>query len=908
MKRFITWKLGAIAIVSLVLGFYNLPGTTQKAILPFLPNSVTENQIHLGLDLSGGSQLDYKIDLRKVPEADREDITNGVLEVIERRVNGLGVSEPNIFLSKIAEEQHIIVELANTGDITQSDVNNYLGSNKSLAELTSDERQMVGLEKAKATVGKTIQLEFKEEKTSLDPDEKGKIKENAQSALNRIKAGEDYGVVGQEESQAFPGKVQYETTEFIFQSEIPADLKATLEALEPGQVHKHLLEVGGTFTIDGTSGQTVEETGQTILKLLEEKEDIKYEKTVYVSHILIAHEGANQAPAEVTRSEDDALELAKEIKQKLADGGNFEELVKEFSNDPSNKNTGGELGIVNGDGSYVYDFEQGSLSLENVGDLSEPVKTKYGYHLIRADKIQSDVGEKMYRYETITYSTTPDAWQETSLTGEQFVRADVQVDSFFQPYILITFNEEGAELFEELTEKNINKRIAIFVGGDLVSAPNVQTKISGGTAQITGNFTIDEAQKLARDLNTGAIPAPIVLTGEYTIGATLGAEALSDSLNAVLIGLLLVMLFMAFYYKIAGLLADLALLVYAIIFIFLIKSTLPLMLAISIALLIFGFLIHKIINGTDSGWEKFLSFILTCIAFFFITFLLQTSVVISLAGVAGIILSIGIAVDANVLIFERFKEELASGKPYAEAVEAGFNRAWSAIRDSNFSTLITCGILFYFGSSIIRGFAFNLAAGILVSMFTAITVTRTLLQSFIGKKIAENHKAFGMKEKSTKEPFNFIKKSKIWFTFSGTLVSISLVAILLFGMNLGIDFKGGTLMQFQFNEDTTKETLIETLGKIEDEINAGNLETTNTPTESENSNEVVPAISTDVALVADSSTIVDFKKAQILESGINNYIIKSKYITSATHEQVLAKMKEQLPSFSEQRFTTIGPV
>ncbi|MDA1060268.1 MAG: protein translocase subunit SecF, partial [bacterium] len=495
--------------------------------------------------------------------------------------------------------------------------------------------------------------------------------------------------------------------------------------------------------------------------------------------------------------------------------------------------------------------------------------------------------------------TKSDPWKDTGLTGEHFVRADIQLDNFFQSYVSIQFNEEGGKLFEEITERNVGKPIAIFVGGDLISAPNVNEKISGGSAQITGQFTSEEAQALARDLNTGAIPAPIVLTGEYTIGATLGHEALTKSLWAGLVGLILVMVFMLLYYRLPGLVANGALLIYGVILIFLIKAELHLGIALGISLIIFGFLVSKIVNNKDSGWEKLLSFVLSCFGFFFLTFLLKTGVVITLAGIAGIILSIGMAVDANILIFERLKEELREGKTLGSAIDSGFHRAWSAIRDSNFSTLITCAILFYFGSSIIRGFAFNLAAGILVSMFTAITITRTLLYSFVGKKIAGNLVVFGVKEKQAKAGFKFIKNSKIWFSFSGLMVAVSVIAMFTFGLNLGIDFKGGTLLEFNFEEAVTKETLVNALQEIEDNKEAP------TPTAAA---EVEESTEDQLVLSANKTGLLDLSGIQITESGENSFIVKTKYLTSETHDQLIAQMKEKLPKFTEPRFTTIGPV
>lgn len=199
---------------------------------------------------------------------------------------------------------------------------------------------------------------------------------------------------------------------------------------------------------------------------------------------------------------------------------------------------------------------------------------------------------------------------------------------------------------------------------------------------------------MANDLNTGAIDAPVILSGQYTISATLGESALRVSLMAGVIGLLILALFLILYYRLMGLLAVLALLIYAVIIVFILKTT---------------------------------------------------GIVMTLAGIAGIILSIGMAVDANILIFERTREELNDGKNFSASIVTGFERAWSSIRDSNVSSLITCSILWFFGNSIIRGFALMLAIGILVSMFTAITITRSFLRAMVGTKASKNRFLLGVK-------------------------------------------------------------------------------------------------------------------------------------------------------------------
>lgn len=273
---------------------------------------------------------------------------------------------------------------------------------------------------------------------------------------------------------------------------------------------------------------------------------------------------------------------------------------------------------------------------------------------------------------------------DTQLTGANLKKAQVQFDqSTSEPQVSIQFDGDGSKLFAELTQKNLQKPLAIELDGQIISAPTVQSAIQNGEAIITGKFTVDEAKKLTIQLNAGALPVPISLVEERNIGATLGSQSVQKSLTAGLIGLILIALFMIVYYKFPGFLAVLALTIYAII---------------TLAL-------FKLIPVT-----------------------------LTLTGIAGFILSVGMAVDANILIFERTKEELASGKSIGLSFEEGFKRAWSSIRDSNFSSLITAGILYYGTSGVVRGFAVTLALGIIISMFTAITVSRTFLRLFVGTR------------------------------------------------------------------------------------------------------------------------------------------------------------------------------
>lgn len=292
------------------------------------------------------------------------------------------------------------------------------------------------------------------------------------------------------------------------------------------------------------------------------------------------------------------------------------------------------------------------------------------------------------------------AFSETKLSGAQLQRAEVTFNSGSQglttPEVSLVFNKEGTDLFADITGRNVGRQVAIFLDGELISAPTVQTAIKEGRAVITGNFTLDEAKQLATRLNSGALPVPIKLLSQQNIGPSLGRDSVNKSLLAGLIGFLAVGLFMVVYYGLPGFLAVLALIVYTVV---------------SLA-------IFKLLNVT-----------------------------LTLAGIAGFILSVGMAIDANILIFERTREELRRGKDLEPAVEDGFERAWTSIRDSNISSLITTLVLGYFGSSIIRGFAVSLGIGILISMFSAITVTRTFLRLITLIKVFNTPRLFGVKKK-----------------------------------------------------------------------------------------------------------------------------------------------------------------
>lgn len=301
----------------------------------------------------------------------------------------------------------------------------------------------------------------------------------------------------------------------------------------------------------------------------------------------------------------------------------------------------------------------------------------------RQDLSNMVVNEKGEIVITAESQMDPD-FIDTALGGGQLSKATLQFDSTTRkPIIALQFNDEGAKLFEEITEANIGKPVAIFLDGSPLSIPTVQQKITGGQAVITGDFTPQEARDLVGRLNSGALPLKVELIGSQVVGATLGVDSVEKGVKAAAYGFLLIALFLILWYRLPGVLAVIALSTY-----------------VAIMLAFFKFI----------------------------------PVVLTAAGIAGFIISMGLAVDANVLIFERMKEEMRAGKSIKEAVALGITRAWSSIKDSNTASLISAVILFWLGSSVVKGFALTLGLGVLTSLFTAIVITRLFLISVAGKQ------------------------------------------------------------------------------------------------------------------------------------------------------------------------------
>ncbi len=556
LRRRVWITFGSILALSVVVAFVALPAR----LLPRIPFLHRQFDLKLGLDLRGGAALVYEADTSAIESADQAQALDSARDVIERRVNAFGVSEPVVQTSRVGDKWRVIVELAGVQDISQ----------------------------AIALIGDTPNLEFKEEDPTAQPDVAA---QQAQTALD----------------------------------------------------------------------------------------------------------------AAAKKQAENVLVLAKKP------GADFAALANEHTSDPSNTDAatqeqrGGDLGYARR-GTFVPEFDKALFDqLKNGEVTAAPVKTSFGYHLIKREESRTvkengkDILEVRGRHILFAVqqaNATTGQFKDTGLSGKQLDRASVTFNqSTGEPEVNLQFNGDGGKLFAEVTKRNIGKTIAIFLDGQIISNPTVNQEITGGTAVISGSFTLKDAKDLAKRLNAGALPVPIVLVNQQTVGATLGAESVERSIFAGLLGIVIVIIFMIAFYRLPGVVASLALILYTLIVLAIFKL-----------------------------WP----------------------VTLTLAGIAGFILSIGIALDANILIFERTKEELRSGRPLEAAIEEGFKRAWMSIRDSNASSIITSIILIWFGSSLIKGFAITLLIGIVVSLFSAITVTRTLLRLITGARYARHPRWFGL--------------------------------------------------------------------------------------------------------------------------------------------------------------------
>ncbi len=333
----------------------------------------------------------------------------------------------------------------------------------------------------------------------------------------------------------------------------------------------------------------------------------------------------------------------------------------------------------------LFGVSEPRVYTENVGGTSRLVVELAGVKDISTAVAQIGATPLLDFRELQEVGTSSVQFIPTALTGRYLTSAQVGQDTVSgRPMVLLQFNDQGSQIFSDLTGKDIGKRLCIFLDNQIrsidIDCPVIQSQISGGRAQITGDFTYADVQALVQRFNAGALPAPIKLVDQQTVSPDFGKNSLDRAIIAGLIGTAAVMLFMLIYYRFLGIFAVSALLMY-----------------IALTLAVF-----KIVPVT-----------------------------MTLAGIAGFVLSIGMAVDANILVFERTKEELRRGLTRAAAIEEGFRRAWPSIRDSNISTIITSAVLYYLTSSFVKGFALSLLLGVLLSMFSAITITRTMLRLFL---------------------------------------------------------------------------------------------------------------------------------------------------------------------------------
>lgn len=342
--------------------------------------------------------------------------------------------------------------------------------------------------------------------------------------------------------------------------------------------------------------------------------------------------------------------------------------------------------------------QTGLLEFVEMGDTPVPegtvIKTDFG----SAESPSQIPGASPTPQFGSTETAPTETIYHTVMTGDTLSNVAVTTDQTGRYQVAFDLTDEGAKIFGDYTSNNIGKLLAIVLDKQVISVPRIESAITEGSGVIQGNFTAESANALAVQLRYGSLPIPLQVVSSQVVGPTLGEDSLQKSLVAGIIGMVVVMLFMALYYRLPGVVADVALLIYAMIV---------------------------------YGLFRFIPVTLT------------------LPGIAGFVLSIGVAVDANVLIFERLKEELRGGRTLRQAIDLGWGRAWPSIRDSNLSTLITCAILFWFGNtfgaSIVKGFSLTLAIGVLVSMFTAIVVTRTFLHLVLDNiEFSTHHKWFGV--------------------------------------------------------------------------------------------------------------------------------------------------------------------
>ncbi len=377
-------------------------------------------------------------------------------------------------------------------------------------------------------------------------------------------------------------------------------------------------------------------------------------------------------------------------------------------------------------------------------------KVPHGYMLMESVESDGPRGSRTYIVE-----------RDPRMDGKGIVNAFVNMTQYGQREIILNFNSEGAVQFGDITTANVGRQLAIILDGKLYSAPNIIQPITGGNAQITGSFSREDADNIANALVSGSVPFKVDVKAEYDIAPTIGKETVRDGMWSGILGTILVMIFMLIYYRRSGLVADISLLLNALMMV-----------------------------GAVAAF----------------------SITLTLPGIAGIILTIGMAVDANVLFYERIREEIANGKTVSSAIDAGFSKAFSAIFDSNITTLLTALILLWLGTGAIKGFAMTLSVGIFTTMFTAVFITHLLfdlMERWCPMK--ELPMASFLKSKTQ---LDFIGTKKYAFLFSGILIAASVLAFGIRGKSaFGLDFTGGTQIEFSYKKSVPAAEVTQALAQ-----------------------------------------------------------------------------------------------
>ena len=485
-----------------------------------------------------------------------------------------------------------------------------------------------------------------------------------------------------------------------------------------------------------------------------------------INQLLVDEQKANQPAFDTSEPAEDTTSSSEDLADLLADTtveGDSDDLAAQLESDTSDlsnltENQSPLFSLMKSGYGLMYDVKDTArinriLEREDVQSLV-PSTMKFLWSVKPAEIEGFDDEEllELYAVQTTRGGKAP-------LTGEVITDARQDLDQSARPAVSMQMNAAGAKSWRKLTSENINQRIAIVLDDYVYSAPMVQGEIPNGSSSITGNFTLDEAKDLANVLKAGTLPAPTTIVEDVVIGPTLGKEAQKQGVISIVAGLSIVIIFMVAYYSKGGFIANLAL-------------------AFNI--------------------------------FFILGILAQLSASLTLPGIAGIVLTIGMAIDANVLIFERIREELRGGASYKQAISAGYSKAYSSIIDSNATTFLTGLILYVLGQGPVKGFAITLMIGIVCSFFSAVFITRVIVEwwSKKGDESTISFETFLSRNFLQNTHINFMGKRKMAYIFSGTFIVLGLVAFLIKGgLSMGVDFTGGRSYVVSFQQPQTPSDL-----------------------------------------------------------------------------------------------------